>query len=411
VTSTGTRPGPLPDTVAIGASVGAGLCGAVQPEINSELGGRLDSSLLAALVNFGVATVCAVLVVTRRPVTRQHLRTVGSWPVPRWTFLAGLGGVIVVLSGVISIETLGVAVFSVAFFAGQMTSGLLVDRLGIAPGDPRPITRTRVGAVGLALVAVVLSQLGQPVGDVAPALVAFVVGAGAASALQAASNARITAPIGDPMAATTVNVVVGTVGLTAIALTGAVSGIIDAPHWPSELWLYLGGVLGVSIVLALAAASAAIGVLRTTLAMLAAQLVGAFLVDWVRRDEAPTLGVVLGAALTVVAVVLVNRDRARSAPWPPRRAPPTDESGDAAPSRWAWQTTPRSPRSDVWRSRSPTRSARRRSTRAWAWRSASTRSSSRASDGSSWRRRGAKRPSPWSPLETRCRPASTPASG
>jgi transporter family-2 protein len=313
VASSGTHHPGLADPLAVGASVGAGFAGAVQPEINSELGRRLDSSLLAALVNFAVALLCAVVVVTRRPGTRHHLRTIPSWPVPRWTFLAGLGGVTVVMAGVVSIETLGVAVFSVAFFAGQMTSGLLVDRLGIAPGAPRLITRTRVVAVAIALVAVVLSQLGQPVGDVAPALVAFVVGAGAASALQAACNARITSSIGDPMAATTVNVVVGAVCLGAIALIGAVTGVIDGPDWPSEPWLYVGGVLGVSIVLALAAASAAIGVLRTTLAMLAAQLVGAFLVDWVRRDEAPTVGVLLGASLTVVAVLLVSRDRARAA--------------------------------------------------------------------------------------------------
>jgi transporter family-2 protein len=313
VDSPGPRPQPLPDTVAIAASVGAGFAGALQPEINSELGVRLDSTLLAALVNFGVALLCAVLVVTGRRKTRQHLREVRAWPVPRWTFLAGIGGAIVVLSGVVSIETLGVAVFSVAFFAGQMTSGLLVDRFGIAGGERRSISRTRVGAVGLALAAVVLSQLGQPIGDIEPALVAFVVGAGAASALQAACNARITGRIGDPMAATTVNVVVGTVCLAGIALSGFVSGVIEPPQWPADLWLYLGGALGVSIVLALAAASAAIGVLRTTIAMLAAQLVGAFVVDWVRRDEAPTAGVLVGAALTVVAVLLVNRDRARAA--------------------------------------------------------------------------------------------------
>jgi transporter family-2 protein len=313
VAPTGTQHRWLADPFAIGVSVAAGFCGAVQPEINAELGARIDSTLLAALVNFAVALLVATIVVSRRPATRRHLAKVASWGVPRWTFVAGLGGVIVVLSGVITIETLGVAVFSVAFFAGQMTSGMLVDRLGVAPGEPRPITRTRVGAVALASVAVVLSQLGQPVGDVAPALVAFVVGAGAASALQAACNARITAAIGDPMAATTVNVVVGTMCLAAIALSGALGGVIDGPRWPSDLWLYLGGVLGVSIVLALAAASAAIGVLRTTLAMLAAQLVGAFVVDWVARDEAPTAGVLVGAALTVVAVLLVNRDRSRTA--------------------------------------------------------------------------------------------------
>ena len=128
---------------------------------------------------------------------------------PWWTYLAGLGGVTVVLSGVVTIETLGVAVFSVAFFAGQMTGGLLVDALGLVPGRPRPITKIRVAAVGLALFAVVLSQLGQSIGDVEPGLVAFVVGAGGASALQAVCNARITSTLGDAMAATTVNVVVG----------------------------------------------------------------------------------------------------------------------------------------------------------------------------------------------------------
>ena len=324
------EPATSPEAFAVATSVGAGVFGALQPEINAELGVRLDSTLLAALVNFGVALAAALVVVARRPATRRHLASIRTWPVPRWTLLAGLGGAIVVLSGVVTIERLGVAVFTVAFFAGQMTTGLLVDALGLAPGEPRPITRIRVAAVAVALGAVVLSQLGQPVGDVAPALVAFVVGAGGGSALQAACNARITAALGDAMAATAVNVVVGASCLLALVGVGALSGVIDAPAWPSELWLYAGGLLGITIVLALAAATAAIGVLRTTLAMLAAQLVGAFVVDWVARDDAPTLGVLVGAALTVVAVLLVDRERAgstsatagsTSSPSPDRRDP------------------------------------------------------------------------------------------
>jgi transporter family-2 protein len=309
----------LADPAAVLVSVVAGLCGAVQPEINADLGAALDASLLAALVNFTVALLVAVTVVARRPSTRRHLGAVTRWPVPRWTYLAGLGGAVVVLSGVVAVERLGVAVFSVAFFAGQMTSGLLVDGFGLAPGRPRPITRLRLGAVGLALTAVVLSQLGQPVGDIAPALVAFVVGAGGASAFQAAANARITAALGEPMAATALNVAVGTAALVAVAAVGALT-VIDAPSWPSEPWLYLGGVLGITIVLALAAASAAIGVLRTTISMLAAQLVGAFVVDWIARDEPPTAGVLTGAALTVVAVLLVNRGMAN----PGARSPQAD---------------------------------------------------------------------------------------
>lgn len=297
-----------PDPIrAIGISLGAGLLGAIQPEVNSALGERLDSSLLASLVNFLVALLVAVIVVSRRPGTRRHLRSAATWPVPRWTRAAGLGGVLVVLAGVVTVEKLGVAVFSVAFFAGQMTFGLAVDWLGIAPGGRRPITRARVASVVLAMSAVVLAQVGQPVGDLAPAFVVFVVAAGAASAIQSAANGRITSAIGDPVAATALNVVVGTLCLASLAGGAALTGGIDRPEWPTEPWLYAGGLLGVSIVLALAAATAAIGVLRTTIAMLAAQLVTAFVVDWVARDEAPTGGAVAAAVLIVVAVSLVNR--------------------------------------------------------------------------------------------------------
>ena len=68
-----------------------------------------------------------------------------------------------------------------------------------------------------------------------------------------------------------------------------------------------------TIVLALAAATHAIGVLRTTIAMLAAQLVTAFVVDWVAHDEAPTGGAIAAAVLIVLAVLLVNRARAAPA--------------------------------------------------------------------------------------------------
>jgi transporter family-2 protein len=297
-----------PDPIrAIGISLGAGVFGAVQPDINAALGQRLGSSLLAALVNFLVALLVATAVVSRRPGTRRHLAHVADWPTPWWTRAAGLGGALVVLSGVVTVERLGVAVFSIAFFAGQMTFGLVVDRLGIAPGGRRPVTQARVASVVLALVAVGLAQAGRPFGEVSPGFVAFVVAAGAASALQSASNGRITVAIGDPAAATALNVVVGTLCLASVAGVAALAGAIDSPTWPTQPWLYLGGVLGVSIVLALAMATAAIGVLRTTLAMLAAQLVTAFLVDWVARDQAPTSGGIVAALLVVVAVSLVNR--------------------------------------------------------------------------------------------------------
>ena len=282
----------------------AGTLGAVQPKLNAVLGSRFDSALLASIVNFAVALVLVILVLSARPATRQRLGRITRWPVPRWTFTAGLGGALVVLAGAVAVETIGVAVFSVAFFAGQISFSLLVDRLGVSPGGKRPITARRVQAVVLAVVAVVVAQVGRGAGEVDPALVALVVAAGAGVAFQSAFNGRITAAVADPVAATAVNVTVGSVALAVVAIP--LVGDLEPVTWPSEPWLYVGGALGVAIVLSLAIASAAIGVLRTTLAMLAAQLITAFAVDWLIEGDPPTAGVIAGSVLIVAAVARVG---------------------------------------------------------------------------------------------------------
>lgn len=303
------QPDPPAITATLAIALGAGVLGGIQPKVNAVLGTRLDSAVLASLVNFAAAFAGVIVVLALRPATRAHLRRIPTWPVPRWTFAAGLGGVLVVIAGAVAVETIGVAIFSVAFFAGQIAAGLLVDRLGIGSGGPRPIAAARVQAAALALTAVVVSQLGRPVGSFAPALVALVLVAGAASAFQAASNGRIAGALGDPFAPTALNVTVGLVALVAIVAGLRGADRIGAVDWPPEVWLYAGGLLGVTIVLSLAIAANALGVLRATLSMLAAQLVTAFVVDWVVQGEGPTPGVLAGAALIVGAVVVVGRSR------------------------------------------------------------------------------------------------------
>lgn len=292
---------------AVAVALAAGACGAVQPKINAVLASRVGSALVASLVNFGVALVLVILALLLRPATRRRLIVLRTWPVPRWMLTAGIGGAVIVLAGAVAVETIGVAVFSVAFFGGQITFGLVVDRLGVAPGGKRPITAARVQAVVLAALAVVLAQAGAPVGEFAPELVVFVVAAGAAFAFQSAFNGRIARATGDPAAATAVNVAVGTAALAAVVGVLAALERLGPLQWPSQPWLYTGGALGVTVVLSLATATAVLGVLRATLAMLAAQMIGAFVVDWVVERETPTSGVVAGACLIVAAVALVGR--------------------------------------------------------------------------------------------------------
>jgi transporter family-2 protein len=294
---------------AVAVAVVAGVSGAIQPKINAALADRLGSALVAALVNFGVALFVTAVVVAIRPATRRRLVALRTWPVPRWTFTAGLGGAVVVLAGAVAVDTIGVAVFSVAFFAGQITFGLVVDRLGVAPGGRRPVTARRIQAVLLAIAAVILAELGREVGELAPALILFSVAAGAAVALQSACNGRIASTTGDPVAATAVNVTVGTVALAVVVGGAAAGGSLGPLHWPANPGLYLGGAIGASIVVSLAFATAVLGVLHATLSMLGAQLAAALLVDWLVGDESPTVGVAVGCVLVIAAMALVARDR------------------------------------------------------------------------------------------------------
>jgi len=295
---------------AVAVALAAGVSGAIQPKVNAVLADRLGSALVASLVNFVIALVVTAVVIGFRRQTRRRLRALPTWPVPRWTFTAGIGGAIVVLAGAVAVDTIGVAIFSVAFFGGQIAFGLVVDRLGVAPGGTRPLTVRRLQAVALAIAAIGLAQLGRDVGELAPALILFSAAAGAAVALQSAFNGRITSTTGDPVAATAVNVSVGTVVLAAVVAGVAVADHLGALDWPSNPWLYSGGALGASIVLSLAFATAALGVLHATLTMLGAQLVAALVVDWVVNDEPPTAGVLAGSVLVIAAMALVARDRA-----------------------------------------------------------------------------------------------------
>lgn len=310
--------------IPVAIAMAAGVLGAIQPKINAVLATRVGAALLAALVNFGAAFGVVIVVLLLKPRTRRNLRELPSWPVPRWTLTAGLGGAVMVVAGALAVQTIGVAVFSVAFFAGQIIFGILVDRMGVGPGGVRPVNAPRVQAAALAVAAVVASQIGRPIGEFAPELVLLVVAGGAAFAFQSAFNGRIAEATGDAAAATAVNVTVGIAALAAIVAASVASGVIDAPRWPAQPLLYTGGVLGVTIVLSLAVATRAVGVLRATVAMLAAQLIVAFVIDWVSESEAPTPGAIVGGVLIVAAVGLLQRQ--------PRRKPePTGRPGRELP--------------------------------------------------------------------------------
>jgi transporter family-2 protein len=302
---------------ATAVAVGIGIAVAFQARINGELGERIDDGVIAAAVsNLGGLALLVALAAARRQVRQglgRVLAAVRDRTLARYQLLGGLCGAFLLVCQGLTVATIGVVVFTVALVAGQTASSLLVDRAGLGPGGPQPVSPRRVGGAVLALVAVgvaVADRIGAPLA-LWPALLPVLAGVGAA--WQQAANglvamvARRDGPARDGMLpAALVNFGVGT---TAVIVAGAVEVMLRGPPraLPGVAWLYLGGPLGVLFVGVAAAIVPITGVLLLGLGAVAGQLLGALLLDLFvpTRGNPLTATTLIGTALTLVVVTVI----------------------------------------------------------------------------------------------------------
>ncbi|SCF32382.1 DMT family transporter [Micromonospora mirobrigensis] len=302
----------LPSAVALPVVVLGGAAAAAQGAVNAELGERAGNPVLGAVVNNLGGSLLILVGLVALPSMRAGLVALRRARLPWWAYLGGLGGAAIVVVGTYVVPVLGVAVFTIAQVAGGSLGGLAVDRAGLAPVGRLALTVPRVAGALLGVAAVTLAQLGRPVGELAVGLVLLAVGGGLAVAVQTALNGRVSAA-GTSSAGVAVNFATSTpVVLLVAAFAGALSGA--APTWPTDWYLYAGGLLGVGIVASLVVGVRAVGVLRTGLALVAGQLAGALLLDVLLPGGAGLrLPVLAGSALTLLAVLVAGaRPRRRS---------------------------------------------------------------------------------------------------
>ncbi len=281
------------------AAVLSGALVAVQQRLNGDLGTALHDPLLAAVVSFGGGlALMAVLMVRQAP--RAHLE--GLRTAPWWCRLGGLAGATLVAVGAAAAPRLGVALLTVGLVAGTTVAALAVDRWGLGPGAPRPLTSPRVLGAGLCLVAIAIGA-SDGLRAASPLLLALVVVAGGLISGQQALNGRVRLAT-SPTVATSVNFVVGTTGLLlALGVQGLVSGI-RADAWPTDWWLYLGGPLGCAFIAVASVTVSTLGVLRLGLAVTAGQILGGIALDARRGVSAATFA---AATLTLMAVAVSGR--------------------------------------------------------------------------------------------------------
>lgn len=301
----------MPAWLALSGAVLVGILTAVQARINGQLGLRLGDGLVAAAVSFTSGLLLLTVLSLVLPSGRRGFRALTSGirhrTIPWWMLIAGAAGALTVATQGLAVATIGVSLFTVGVVAGQTINGLVLDRVGYGPAGVVAVTIPRVVGGALALVAVGISLQGGVLERVPAWMLILPLLAGIGIAWQQATNGRLRQRVGTPLTATLVNFIGGTILLVTAALVSvAVSGPPAAP--PTELWLYVGGAIGVVYIFLSAALVVHTGVLLLGLGTVAGQLIAAFALDLAWPAEAgpgwaiELLTVIVALISVVVAV-------------------------------------------------------------------------------------------------------------
>ncbi|MGW4206804.1 DMT family transporter [Lentzea sp. NPDC004789] len=282
------------------AAIG-GVAVAVQGRVNGSLAESLHNGFLAALISFGGGWLVLVVVVLSRQSGRDGLRRLRNALAGRrirwWECIGGISGAFLVTSQGIAITTIGVAVFTVAVVVGQVVSSLVVDRRGIGPGEPKPLTLTRVLGAVVGVVAVVVAVSDRFTSPGALWLAVLPLAGGLLLGWQQAVNGLVREAAGHSVATILVNFTTGTTVLLLVNLVAA-RGVPG--EFPPDWWLYAGGLLGIVGVGGAIVSVRFIGVLMVGLCAVCGQLIGAVLLDATSGHLA--LPTVVGVVLTLVSV-------------------------------------------------------------------------------------------------------------
>ena len=309
VTST---PPPSPRRVPLWLSVTvAVLAGGfmdVQSRINGDLSVRLDDAPLTAFISFGTGTIALLvyLAFSRRTqigfrlllVSLRERRTA-------WVFtLAGASGAAFVFSQSLVVGMTGVALFSITFVCGLTIGSYVLDAAGIGPSGRRPYSAQRTVGVVLAVVAVGISVLGRLAQTDALLFLILPLVFGVLVAWQQVANGSMAVVARTPLTPTVLNFVVGTGVLALVAgIYSLAKGLPET--YPTDGWLYLGGLCGVFFVAMTAWAIRHTGALITSLATTTGQILTAVLSDLLfPQTVIENISVLAGAGVMVVALVV-----------------------------------------------------------------------------------------------------------
>jgi transporter family-2 protein len=277
----------------------------------------MNDSLEAAIVSFstGLAFVCLIALFRKdvRVGFSQIFKSVSLKQLPRWRIGAGVLGASFVAMQTHVVPISGVALFTVASLAGQTAISLWVDHVGLIGTGRSIITKRRVVAAVITVLAVVVSAWNRfSMSDFSILAIGLAVFAGTWVGVQRALNGQINSYSKQSFATSLLNFITGTSFLLILLLIRSLftdHSIMNFTTGP--WWMFLGGTIGVFYIALSAVAVQHVGVLEFTLFSVGGMLIGSLLIDLI----VPTQGTVIsgyliaGILLTYLGVIANGQSR------------------------------------------------------------------------------------------------------
>ena len=297
----------------------SGILIALQARANGELSYQLGNGLEAALVSFGSGLVIIIFISLFNPSIKEGIRNlrvaVQEEKIARWKLFAGmLGGTWVAVQTHI-VPLIGVAIFSVASIAGQATASLIVDRIGLTGGGKKLLSKRRVAAALITVLAVLLSVLDRlDASNLSKFAVFLGVITGALGGIQRAMNGEINEYSQQSFTTSLLNFIMGTTFLVVLLIVMILSKRIELVPLPSgPWWIYTGGVIGVIYIAFSSTIVQHLGVLNFTLFSVGGQLVGSLAIDFLYPTDGVQISAYLisGIVMTYLGVIVGGASSSR----------------------------------------------------------------------------------------------------
>jgi transporter family-2 protein len=142
------------NAVAVFLSVLAGLAGAVQISMMSQLGDRISvAGALAFATLFTAVAAFGLLLIVRRSLSAYREALHQPW----WMLLGGVMGLLIVFTITYAGSRIGVAATVGILIAGQLVAGAAIDRFGLFGSEKIPLHFPRLMGIVLLGIGAALS--------------------------------------------------------------------------------------------------------------------------------------------------------------------------------------------------------------------------------------------------------------